>query len=233
MNVTDVDSPEVEEGVDRLEAIFARQDELHRKYAPIERRQGTGYGLLGDRKWNIHAHHTQEVVKNYAWRVTEELMESYEAYGGPGLHAHEEIADAIHFLVELFLLQGIDHVTVAQMIAEEVYGAMPIMHDKEDFLDYVVKTSYDFMMRDQASYCLQATFFQTIYWLGMACNCLKQKPWKQSHVKTDVNKFEKCLARSFRCLMASAVMAGMNAKTIFDLYFRKSEVNKFRIRSKY
>ena len=70
--------------------------------------------------------------------------------------------------------------------------------------------------------------------IGNAMNRLKNKPWKQTHMVTDKEAFYNCLMPAwigyFRVLSHKY---GLSANDIFTLYFKKSEVNKFRIRSGY
>ena len=69
--------------------------------------------------------------------------------------------------------------------------------------------------------------------LSMAMNCLKQKPWKQTHMETDIPRFTKYLQSTFILFIHMCYIAGMNASMLFAMYFKKSEVNKFRQRSNY
>ena len=70
--------------------------------------------------------------------------------------------------------------------------------------------------------------------IGDAMNKLKNKPWKQTHMVTDKEAFKGCLLCAwlgfFRVLHN---VFDLSAKDIFTLYFKKSEVNKFRIKSQY
>ena len=69
--------------------------------------------------------------------------------------------------------------------------------------------------------------------LGEACNCLKQRPWKQSQVVTDQDHFYEELADAFHFFIELLLTVGIDADGCFDFYMRKSEVNKFRQRSNY
>ena len=69
--------------------------------------------------------------------------------------------------------------------------------------------------------------------LGEAMNCLKNKPWKQTHMETDKEHFYEEIADAFHFFIELCIIAGLDAEKLYDLYFRKSEVNKFRQRSKY
>ena len=225
MNVNDVVSQVVNPGADRLRLIFARQHELATKYRAIEERAGVGYGLLRGNPWNMHEQRSQEVCKNYAWRVVEEIAEACEAYAeirvdstGTGhVHAHEEIADGLHFLVELYLLVGItpDDLTEG-------------FHSDDDLLARAWRNCDILPDNDYVEGA-----FTVLLKLGLAMNCLKCKPWKQTHVLTDAVKFRGLLVGAFAAYLVLAATMGMTDETLFDFYFRKSRVNDFRIRSQY
>ena len=68
---------------------------------------------------------------------------------------------------------------------------------------------------------------------GMIGNTLKNKRWKQSQILTDVLKFRRLLNETFVALIGAFVASGCSAEDIFTFYFKKSEVNQFRIRSQY
>lgn len=237
MNVTDVDKHHLEPNVDSLAAIFERQRELAAKYHDIERRAGTGIGLLGDRPFNIHELRSQEVCKNFAWRVTEEITEATLALAehddsadndnAVPIHAWEEAADALHFLIELYIHVGITPEEIRRRCNvpspapegstfEWLWGSVPVLTDEDAHGSSVWESAYEL-----------------IETLGAAMNCLKQKPWKQTHVLTDVERFTDLLASAIPAYIEFAMAIGMTRDDVVDMYFRKSVVNSFRIRSKY
>lgn len=69
--------------------------------------------------------------------------------------------------------------------------------------------------------------------LGEAMNCLKNKPWKQTHMETDELHYKEELADAFHFFIELCILSGIGPEELYDLYFRKSEVNKFRQRSGY
>ena len=52
-------------------------------------------------------------------------------------------------------------------------------------------------------------------------------------MKTDQNAFYSRLAEVWVCYITILVVSGMNAQDIANIYLKKSQVNKFRIRSAY
>jgi len=69
--------------------------------------------------------------------------------------------------------------------------------------------------------------------VGCAMNCLKNKPWKQSHMLTDEKKFHMHLEESWVFFFLLLKSFHLTLEDVYIVYFKKSEVNKFRQRSKY
>lgn len=213
MNVNDVES-ERSEG-DKLKVIFARQYELKDKYHHIEESQGVGYGILQGQEFNINEIKSQCLLKDLAWRVVEEITEATEAQiNHDDIHFKEELADALHFLTELCIQVGIGPATIAADI---------IVDQDEDYLDNLFYTPN--MTKSNNPY-------NVIQHIGLAMNCLKNKPWKMTHVLTDVEKFEDHLIDAYRAF-CKYLRCYMTADTAFDFYFKKSRVNDFRVKSNY
>lgn len=213
MNVNDVES-ERPEG-DRLKLIFARQKELKEKYHHIEESQGVGYGLLKDGVFDINEIRSQMLLKDLAWRVVEEITEASEAnINGDKIHFLEELADALHFLTELCIQVGIGPATITVDIMRN--------HEK-DYLENLVFTPNQKKSNNP---------YNTILHLGLAMNCLKQKPWKQTHILTDEEKFQLHLVDAYRAF-CKYLSCHLSSDGVFDFYFKKSRVNDFRIKSNY
>lgn len=75
------------------------------------------------------------------------------------------------------------------------------------------------------------------YVLNLARNCLKNKPWKQSGVITDENNFRAMVIEAFVAMMVLFRYMLREKPEWYDdlywLYFKKNQVNHFRIKSKY
>jgi hypothetical protein len=69
--------------------------------------------------------------------------------------------------------------------------------------------------------------------LGEAMNCLKNKPWKQTQMETDVTHYIEEVIDAFHFFIELCILSGMDAEDLYRMYFKKSEVNLFRQRSKY
>lgn len=205
---------------DLLKAIFDRQKSLMTKYHDIELKSG----LLQteDCPINLDDRRGQARIKDFSWRVTEELGEALDARNTQE-HYQEELIDGLHFLTELTILAGKDYDTI---LPPNVPG-----YHEDHLLDLVenAKVIRDFYRPGT----LEAWVARFIEQLAMMCNCLKNKPWKQSMMKTDQEAFYHRLGEAWVCYITILVISGMNGQDIADVYLRKSQVNQFRQRSNY
>lgn len=205
---------------DMLAAIFNRQKELMAKYHHIEARSG----LLQteDCPVNLDDRRGQARIKDFSWRVMEELGEALDAKSHTD-HYQEELIDGLHFLTELTILAGRDYNTI---IPED----LPKLHS--DHLEDLYETALTHI-NGPVYTDINHWVAQFVEQLAMMCNCLKNKPWKQSMMKTDREAFYGRLTNVWVCYMAILAMAGMKPTDIADTYLRKSQVNQFRQRSNY
>ena len=121
MNVNDAEREQV--AGDKLDAIFNRQRELMEKYEEIER--ANGLLQTADVPVEINSHLGQARLKDFAWRVTEEIGEAMNCLKNKPwkqtqmetdvTHYEEEIVDAFHFFVELCILSGFDADRLTEM----------------------------------------------------------------------------------------------------------------------
>ena len=195
-----------------LRAIFDRQKELMEKYHDIEFK--SGLMQTEDCPVNLDDKRGQARIKDFAWRITEEIGEALDAIENESgesalLHFHEELVDGLHFLTEMTILTGYDLpecTTLKDLIEEGTY-------------------------RD--CYSLNDLVSDHVMYLGMMCNCLKNKPWKQSMMKTNKENFYKHLKLVWSNYIAILTSQDLTEEEITDLYLRKSQVNQFRQRSNY
>ena len=204
---------------DKLQAIFTRQKSLMDKYHDIELK--SGLMQTEDCPINLDDKRGQARIKDFSWRVTEELGEALDAKATKD-HYQEELIDGLHFLTELTILAGKDY-----------HNLLPegtALYSKDRLEDLV----------ENAKECISQNGDNLNYWvskfienLGMMCNCLKNKPWKQSMMKTDRNVFYGRLAEVWVLYITLLVVSGMDADSIVTTYLKKSQVNRFRQRSNY
>lgn len=198
---------------DRLEAIFTRQKELMEKYHHIEVRSG----LLQteDCPVNLDDRRGQARIKDFAWRMTEEVGEALDAKGIDIEHYLEELIDGLHFLTELTILAGFS--------PKDLRDKLRIQGDVDTLTG---------IFQSENNYEGLAEVTTLVRELGMMCNCLKNKPWKQSQMRTDKDAFYSRLANVWSVYIK---MLGqeINMDGITQTYLKKSQVNKFRQRSNY
>lgn len=206
MNITHAIDEEIHG--ESLAAIFSRQTELMNKYHDIELRSG----LLQteDCPVNLDDKRGQARIKDFSWRITEEIGEALDALNNEGgesglLHFHEELIDGLHFLTEMTILTGIDTSNWTL----------------NDFIRLSNKQPLEELI---------AAFVQN---LGMMCNCLKNKPWKQTMMKTNRENFYGHLVKVWKIYISILTSQGLDEEGITNIYFKKSQVNKFRQRSNY
>jgi len=211
VNINDIKAPE-EMPENIPQAIFDKQMVLAYKYAEIE---GMG-DLLETRNTNLDTLNGQVWIKDFSWRVTEELTEAFEGIEFPEMfdeqHYWEEVTDALHFFVELCIIAGYE--------AKDL-PAVPMAKARE----YTLSPKMDGSVRYD--------IFQTILYLGLACNCLKNKKWKQTQMLTDRKKFKMYIDQAWRNLIDIYLSAGLSLQDVYNLYFKKNAVNTFRQNSKY
>lgn len=207
MNVQDTLAPEhPKTWAGMLRMIFARQAELMEKYRSIE---GLPHAPV-----SLHLAAGQKILKDFAWRMTEELTESYEGWfkhndrADAEVHALEELADAVHFFVELCIFAGID----ADMCITRLATFPPARNSRPAW---------------------SSGYWQVVFKLGVAMNFLRNKAWKQSQVPTDVNRFQIALLDTYETLFMLWADLGYAQEHVFDYYMRKAAVNTFRQRTKY
>lgn len=233
VNVVDIKGDEIPvptKEKDMLALMFERQHNLATKYLDIEAQNG----LLqtSDFPVNINDRKGQARLKDFAWRTMEELFEATDALAvHPDNLEHflEEMIDSVHFFIELNLLCGISPLTI------RAYYNIPEEEDALEFLLKVMNTletySKDELKAIPAALLIYASIGQGI---GNAMNKLKNKPWKQSHMITDEEAFYNSIYPVWLgYLRVLNHKYGLSPKDIFTLYFKKSEVNKFRIQSQY
>jgi hypothetical protein len=204
MNVNDFSST-VEYPEDLLKSIFEHQHALAEKYIPIEKKNGLC--LYDQIPGDIDDAKCQARIKDMSWRCVEEVAEAMEAYQVyDEVHFQEELADALHFLIEKYLLCGF-------------YPTKSL--EEHELPGYMI----DYDIEHRVSRFTVAC--------GLTCNCLKNKPWKQSQILTDKDKFFRFLEVEFDQFISLCYSAGYNAKSLYDMYIRKNQVNQFRQRSNY
>ena len=196
-----------------LEAIFEKQWELMTKYHPIEKKNGMLW--TKDIPVNLHCKFGQAQLKDFAWRFTEEITEATEVLEINPMNKdnfYEELIDALHFLTELCILSEVD----PKEIATDLGGIVV----QEKLLKFPLRAR-------------ERLLYFSIEELGKSMNCLKNKPWKQTHILTDEIKYKNLVMNTFRLFCGSLFLLGLTSRDIYDIYTKKNEANKIRQEEKY
>lgn len=214
-------------GDDVLGAIFTRQQQLMDKYRDIE-------GMPPS--FDVRTRETQVWVKDFLWRITEEICEALEYFrDGKSKYdplVREELSDALHFFVEMCLILGIDSKQLIQLSSNYMSknAGRPENFSVKD-LDGLYKwILLNLKPRNPAPTTMA---FEVIYDLGLIGNTMKNKPWKQTDVDTDVAKLQGLVGQAFVSLIILFHSFGIPYEEIYTVYWKKSVINKFRQDSKY
>lgn len=196
---------------EHLRAVFARQEELMARYKDIEKLPAAPLAL--------HTTHHQKIMKDFAWRTTEELTEAFEAWSNESDRTFakerglEEMADALHFLVEMLIFAGI---TPEQVLKHQPEFPVPDPLDcRNDYTKIVT------------------SFWGATYWLGLAMHELKNKPWKQAPVPISELDCRYLLIMAFKAQLDLWAAFGQGADEMHAHYFKKAAVNATRQASGY
>lgn len=167
---------------------------------------------------------------------------------------NEEISDAIHFWLELLIFSGyeISHLAkwidydkddsilerwlniASNQVQKQLYGkrlpARWVIKDhqlKDEFLRGGRALSND--RKD----VMKQLLWDITFHLQIARNTLKNKPWKQTGMMTDVKQYEQSIAEATLALFEFFSFTGFTAESLYVIYYKKNKVNQFRIKSKY
>jgi len=233
MNIDDVKGEAAgKTPLETLKMMFARQRELMVEYGDIERKNGANVPFVefdsiqdAKRQWRI---------KEDFWRTTEEIAEAWEHFNetvnngetnplvewrkvwddrADVRHVFEELADAFHFFIEATIHSG------------ECPESLGLGDVYEEAKEGVMSSVNPTWARQFSHYFIES--------MGLAANELKNKPWKQSQMETDVDRYSQRLRTAWRTWFKVWHWFKASHEDFYDLYFRKSEVNKFRQRSNY
>lgn len=224
----------------RLAQIFELQQELMHRYHPIER--GNGF-WTPDAPIEIDSPKGQLRLKEFAWRFTEEMAESSGAlhlFGPDSSIYHEELVDALHFFVEFCIYAAIGPDRLVNLQKKLPF----IAHDDLDsiyrdaFLDQGSSIEDQSFFTTKSRGTVTKDFLDLMMWkcvseMGKACNRLKNRPWKKSHVNTDRDAFESDVSSCFRLFIQVCGLSGMSPDHLFEGYVGKHRVNRQRQEGSY
>ena len=233
VNINEFEAPDTPDS-GLLEAIFHAQHSLMEKYIGIEAENGLLH--TPDCPVDLDSPKGQARLKDFAWRIVEELGEALEAariHAEAPEHYNEELIDALHFMAEFSLLAGLTPEDIRSRIHTTVY--QPIAPDPDTLrgLYQVIMAVYPPPPGLRSYPSLVTVTGLVTERLAISCNFLKNKPWKRTHMLTDKERFKDAVADTWVHFILLAASAGLGPEDLYGLYFRKKQVNDFRIRSRY
>jgi hypothetical protein len=197
---------------DRLLQVFEYKRVSSAEFREVQRKHGlllTPENLFADwatREGAIELH------KGIHWFN----LELQEFLGASREERPEELADVLHFLVELAILAGFDYTLVPD---HPVPG--------NDRLDTMLEASTDdvFVLPDPEANAR----FAIISGLHLA-ELIKNKPWKQTlKTEIDVAEFKRRICGMFYWYGAVVRTAGLSSADLFSQFTRKDEINHTRV----
>jgi len=189
-----------------LTMITALQRELLFHYVQIEK--------FPEPVWDMRLKNNQIEAKGFIFRVIEELAEAYESWLKEDEHNFwTELADSTHFLIELGIVTG------AEMDLEKYNNIWKAVPQKFEILI--------------SGLLLENWFWDITYKLGLVSNAMRNKQWKQTQVLPDMQEFNALMQDAYTTFFMGFVRIGCSEQWMFDWYYRKNQVNQFRIKSKY
>ncbi len=195
---------------DRLDWIFYGQKISIQRFIKIEMKNGR---LDDNHPVDHNSYRGQIVLKDFLWRVTEELVEVVQETRHRGIIHHpaiiEELSDALHFMTELCMLSDIQPHNIIDN---------PNHHDKLDEITIFADVPIS----------IELGAYHIIHLLGQAGNELKARLWKRTHKETNKPYFDGFICEAYVSLIGLFKLCGCRSDDILKAYFEKHEINKKR-----
>jgi len=207
---------------DMLSRIFNAQAEHMMDYMKIEADNGQLQTSLIP--VDVDERYSQARLKDFAWRISEEVGESLEvAHPNTIEEYQEELADVLHFMAEISILLGLDYTQIVP------YKDGVEDEDQLKLLFTVARVNYrryDSLTKRETLQLYTGQFLEN---LAIAINTLKLKPWSQKTKRpTDRDRLYHYFRLAWISFIHIAITSGIGAKELHQLYFRKSEINQQR-----
>lgn len=211
--------------MDKLEDIFARQAFYVASLREIYLRNGFTIHAC-PMPWHINDRLMQEEFRLLAWRFTEEIIEAVEVVDKgirniPALNDyHEEVADALHFFVELCLATDITPAILLTGSREMPWISKGDHLD--DFFKHVEKTRLKLTENGNTSWA------DVIRAMALVMMELRQRPWRTDDRPTNTKKWVMGMHLVFRSFVQCCIDSGIEAVDLHLAYFKKAKINDKR-----
>ena len=191
--------------------IFDHQRTVMQKFHAIEEANGFPRGLI---HLSLEDPIDQSRIREQAWNAIEELGEVLDTPEG----RFEELADVMHFLVELMVL--------ADCGPERLVIIRPMPKDALDYLYEEAERAWPPGFANPDDDVIKLSF---VFSLARAIHELKNKPWKQTRRPTDLARFYLLLRVALVDFFAICLSQGLSAHELFEYYVRKNQANHQRV----
>jgi dUTPase len=188
-----------------IEAIFKHQAFLLERFDEIEARNLEI--SLESPPLDLASIQGQERIRQYAWRLFEEAVETFDSCWHLDIErGHEELIDCLHFFVNLFILCGIPSTATVRPAWLIDYPDRPQF--SQTWSDFVLK-------------------------LGRAIHCLTWHPWKQKSPDKSFDRidFEAKLIACYWTFLELCLSTGLRESQLYEKYMVKNRINHARIDS--
>lgn len=148
-------------------------------------------------------------------RFVEELTEASACLDEGIEHFLEEITDSINFLLSAYIMAGYD-----------------LLRDLPEIQDFLSLSSNG-VKKPGSIDEMAIPAYNLVHRVGWTCNLLKNRPWAQSNYLVDLLQFKERMTDLWIYFWTWVGGLGINKIMLFDLFERKVEVNRFRIKSGY
>lgn len=153
-------------------------------------------------------------------RFIEELTEATKTLDNVE-HLKEELTDALNFFLSAFVMVGADFSKLPD--PESILHSRYILESGRGFGRGLFGDIYD----------LYGHTYRVVESVGYLCNLLKNRPWAQSNYLVSMLDFNQRLRSLWYVFWEYLYLWGLNPETIFEMFERKFEVNKFRLSTGY
>jgi hypothetical protein len=171
--------------------------------------------------WDLNGRKSQEEFRLLAWRYTEELLEAARHYEVDSNREgqKEELADALHFLIELCIVTGVEP-------AELLTGSPGVKWQPAgDSLEGIFSQEKKITMDHLFGY----PFYEGIRAIGSVMMVLKMRPWRVDYRPTNRTAWVLGMNLVFRAFVRLCLFLNINATDIHEAYFAKGQINDKRV----
>ena len=146
-------------------------------------------------------------------RCIEELTEATHALDNKE-HFFEEVTDALNFFLSAYCMLGVD---------------FKKFKDPEEILDSFGYGGATFPYEQK----IKILFYMIVDDIGDLCNLLKNRPWAQSNYLVSMLDFDIRLNKLWNTFWEVLHELHLTKEELFEMFERKYEVNRFRIKTGY